>query len=86
MPEHATSTVYVEGIPGDATEREVAHIFRPFTGFKSVRLIHRDKVAQPGVAPISATADQYQNKPQIDIAGINRGAVDRGTGQPLGIS
>lgn len=27
----------------DATEREVAHIFRPFPGFKSVRLIPREK-------------------------------------------
>ena len=51
----------MEGIPADATEREVAHIFRPYTGFKSVRLIPRDKVAQPGVAPISGTSDQQQN-------------------------
>jgi hypothetical protein len=50
VPEHATSTVYVEGIPSNATEREVAHIFRPFTGFKSVRLIPRDKVV-PGLLP-----------------------------------
>jgi hypothetical protein len=43
IPDGATNTIYVEGIPVDATEREVAHIFRPFTGFKSVRLIPRDK-------------------------------------------
>lgn len=43
IPESATNTIYVEGIPLNATEREVAHIFRPFTGFKSVRLIPRDK-------------------------------------------
>ena len=30
IPQNATSTVYVEGIPLDASEREVAHIFRPF--------------------------------------------------------
>lgn len=40
---NATNTVYVEGIPLDATEREVAHIFRRFAGFKSVRLIAREK-------------------------------------------
>eukprot|EP00352_Strombidinopsis_acuminata_P000830 CAMPEP_0176343844 /NCGR_PEP_ID=MMETSP0126-20121128/4231_1 /TAXON_ID=141414 ORGANISM="Strombidinopsis acuminatum, Strain SPMC142" /NCGR_SAMPLE_ID=MMETSP0126 /ASSEMBLY_ACC=CAM_ASM_000229 /LENGTH=62 /DNA_ID=CAMNT_0017689961 /DNA_START=1823 /DNA_END=2011 /DNA_ORIENTATION=+ len=43
IPKHATNTVYVEGIPMDASEREVAHIFRPFSGFKSVRLIPREK-------------------------------------------
>ena len=39
----ATNTVYVEGIPLDATEREVAHIFRPFPGFITLRLIKREK-------------------------------------------
>lgn len=43
IPKNATNTVYVEGIPTDASEREVAHIFRPFVGFKTVRLIPREK-------------------------------------------
>jgi hypothetical protein len=43
IPKNATNTVYVEGMPIDASEREVAHIFRPFKGFKAVRLIPRDK-------------------------------------------
>lgn len=43
IPKNATNTVYVEGIPLDASEREVAHIFRPFKGYKAVRLIPRDK-------------------------------------------
>lgn len=43
IPKHATNTIYVEGLPFDTTEREVAHIFRPFMGFKSVRLIPREK-------------------------------------------
>ena len=30
VPSNATKTVYVEGLPADATEREVAHMFRPF--------------------------------------------------------
>mmetsp|Transcript_32882 Transcript_32882/g.32103 ORF Transcript_32882/g.32103 Transcript_32882/m.32103 type:complete len:103 (+) Transcript_32882:679-987(+) len=46
IPKTATNTVYVEGIPLDASEREVAHIFRPFPGFKSVRLIPKEK--KPG--------------------------------------
>ena len=58
IPKNATNTVYVEGIPLDASEREVARnlifnlqvtyqfsldIFRPYPGFKSVRLIPREK-------------------------------------------
>jgi len=44
MPEHAlppdaSSTLYVEGLPEDAAEREVAHIFRPFPGFNSLRIL-----------------------------------------------
>jgi RNA recognition motif-containing protein len=46
IPKNATNTVYVEGIPVDASEREVAHIFRPFIGFRTVRLIRREK--RPG--------------------------------------
>lgn len=54
VPKNATNTIYVEGIPTDASEREVsrkfphplpdrrADIFRPFRGFKSVRLIPRE--------------------------------------------
>jgi hypothetical protein len=33
----ATSNIYVEGLPQDATDREVAHIFRPYPGYKSVK-------------------------------------------------
>ncbi len=47
--------MYVEGIPLDATEREVAHIFRPFLGFKTVRLIPREK--KPGEKVILCFAD-----------------------------
>lgn len=35
----ATNCLYVDGVPNDATEREVAHIFRPFPGFIQSRLI-----------------------------------------------
>lgn len=40
---NATNIVYVEGLPLNTSEREVAHLFRPFPGFKSVRLITREK-------------------------------------------
>jgi RNA recognition motif-containing protein len=45
----ATNIVYVEGLPNDVTEREVAHIFRPFPGFKSVRLITKDKKGEKSI-------------------------------------
>lgn len=39
----ATKIVYVEGIPYGATEREIAHIFRPFPGFQNIRIIPKEK-------------------------------------------
>lgn len=39
----ATNIVYVEGMPYGTNEREVSHLFRPFPGFQSVRLITRVK-------------------------------------------
>eukprot|EP01006_Ploeotia_vitrea_P019842 TRINITY_DN52094_c0_g2_i1.p1 TRINITY_DN52094_c0_g2~~TRINITY_DN52094_c0_g2_i1.p1 ORF type:complete len:187 (-),score=32.12 TRINITY_DN52094_c0_g2_i1:549-1109(-) len=42
------ATVYVEGIPNDASEREVSHIFRPFYGFRGLRLVQRDSKRNPG--------------------------------------
>ncbi|CAD8210706.1 unnamed protein product (macronuclear) [Paramecium tetraurelia] len=37
----STHSLYVDGIPNDAQEREVAHIFRPYPGFQRVRLIKK---------------------------------------------
>ena len=39
LPRDATATLYVEGIPDDASEREMAHLFRPFDGFEVARLV-----------------------------------------------
>lgn len=37
-------TLYVEGVPIDATKREMAHIFRHFKGYKDLRLfLRKDK-------------------------------------------
>ena len=33
-----TETIMVEGLPNDCSEREVAHIFRPFPGYRCVKL------------------------------------------------
>uniref|UniRef100_A0A7N1A139 RRM domain-containing protein n=2 Tax=Kalanchoe fedtschenkoi TaxID=63787 RepID=A0A7N1A139_KALFE len=42
LPPDASNTIYVEGLPSDCTKREVAHIFRPFVGYKEVRLVTKD--------------------------------------------
>jgi len=42
LPPDASPTLYVEGVPNDATEREVSHIFRPFPGFQTVRTFQRE--------------------------------------------
>lgn len=42
LPPDASSTLYVEGLPPDSSRREVAHIFRPFVGYKEVRLVSKE--------------------------------------------
>ncbi|XP_068658780.1 RNA-binding protein 2-like isoform X1 [Aristolochia californica] len=42
LPPDASSTLFVEGLPPDSTKREVAHIFRPFLGYKEVRLVNKE--------------------------------------------
>lgn len=42
LPLDASATLYVEGIPADCKRREAAHIFRPFIGFKEVRLVYKE--------------------------------------------
>jgi len=49
LPKNATNIVYVEGLPLDTTEREIAHVFRPYKGFISVRLISRDKNGEKSI-------------------------------------
>eukprot|EP00752_Nemacystus_decipiens_P003836 g3529.t1 len=52
LPNDAHHTLYVEGVPGDVSERELAHIFRPFPGYISLRL--RAKGGRSLGAPSSA--------------------------------
>jgi len=47
LPAEATSCLYVEGLPPDATEREVSHIFRPFAGYSSLRLLMKESKQVP---------------------------------------
>lgn len=46
LPADASNTLFVEGVPSNCTSREAAHIFRPFRGFKEVRLVNKSKEAK----------------------------------------
>lgn len=48
LPPDASSTLYVEGLPSDSTKREVAHIFRPFVGYREVRLVTKESKVRGG--------------------------------------
>ncbi|XP_042492747.1 RNA-binding protein 1-like [Macadamia integrifolia] len=48
LPPDASNTLFVEGLPPDSTRREVAHIFRPFLGYKEVRLVNKEPKHQGG--------------------------------------
>ena len=47
LPPDASATLYVECVPADATRREMAHVFRPFEGFRSTRLVSKENVRGP---------------------------------------
>ncbi|KAG8093945.1 hypothetical protein GUJ93_ZPchr0012g18840 [Zizania palustris] len=40
--EDESNILFVDGLPTDCTRREVAHLFRPFIGFKDIRLVHKE--------------------------------------------
>lgn len=48
LPPDASNTLYVEGLPPDSSKREVAHIFRPFVGYKEVRLVSKESKHRGG--------------------------------------
>ncbi|KAK9269942.1 hypothetical protein L1049_025515 [Liquidambar formosana] len=48
LPPDASNTLYVEGLPPNSTRREVAHIFRPFVGYKEVRLVSKESKHRGG--------------------------------------
>lgn len=37
-----SNMLFVDGLPKDCTRREVAHLFRPFIGFKEIRVVHKE--------------------------------------------
>ncbi|KAI4376439.1 hypothetical protein MLD38_014201 [Melastoma candidum] len=40
-PGRESNVLFVAGLPSDCTRREVSHLFRPFVGFKDIRVIHK---------------------------------------------
>lgn len=42
LPADHSNILFVDGLPKDCTRREVAHLFRPFIGFKEIRVIHKE--------------------------------------------
>jgi len=67
LPPEACSTLYVEGLPLDATEREVAHIFRPWAGFQSLRVLPKESKQYPNKMYILCFVE-FDNKYQSTIA------------------
>ncbi|WCJ29414.1 RNA-binding protein 2 [Euphorbia peplus] len=37
-----SKVLFVDGLPTDCTRREVGHLFRPFIGYKGIKLIHKE--------------------------------------------
>ncbi|XP_057503450.1 RNA-binding protein 2-like [Actinidia eriantha] len=37
-----SNILFVDGLPSDSSRREVGHLFRPFIGFKDIRVVHKE--------------------------------------------
>eukprot|EP01100_Stratorugosa_tubuloviscum_P008782 TRINITY_DN365_c0_g1_i1.p1 TRINITY_DN365_c0_g1~~TRINITY_DN365_c0_g1_i1.p1 ORF type:complete len:168 (-),score=48.93 TRINITY_DN365_c0_g1_i1:137-640(-) len=61
------ATLYVEGLPVDATEREVAHIFRPFPGFQSLRMFIKESKKNPQKCFVICFVE-FDSKMQASVA------------------
>ncbi|MQL93182.1 hypothetical protein Taro_025821 [Colocasia esculenta] len=42
LPKEWPGILFVDGIPTDCTRREAAHLFRPFIGFKDIKVFHKE--------------------------------------------
>ncbi|XP_030532339.1 RNA-binding protein 2-like [Rhodamnia argentea] len=52
LPPDASNILFVEGLPPKCSRREVSHIFRPFVGYKEVRLVNKES-RQTGKNPVT---------------------------------
>ncbi|KAL5224317.1 hypothetical protein ABZP36_010956 [Zizania latifolia] len=67
LPPDASNTLFIEGIPTDCACREVSHIFRPFVGFREVRLVNKEP-RHPGGEPVLLCFVDFENATQSAIA------------------
>ncbi|BAS95935.1 RNA-binding protein 1 [Oryza sativa Japonica Group] len=67
LPPDASNTLFIEGIPTDCARREVSHIFRPFVGFREVRLVSKE-ARHPGGDPILLCFVDFETASQAAIA------------------
>jgi len=44
---NSSKTLYVQGLPSDVTRRELSHIFRPWSGYQTLRLVTKDSIQFP---------------------------------------
>ncbi|KAL6970665.1 hypothetical protein U1Q18_030360 [Sarracenia purpurea var. burkii] len=42
IPGRESNILFVDGLPSDCSRREVGHLFRPFIGFKDIRVVHKE--------------------------------------------
>ncbi|XP_024923749.2 RNA-binding protein 1 isoform X1 [Ziziphus jujuba] len=40
-PKGESNVLFVDGLPTDCTRREVGHLFRPFIGFREIKVVHK---------------------------------------------
>ena len=57
---HSTNIVFIEGLPNDCSEREIAHVLRPFPGYMSSRIIERDKNGEKNLICFSDFEEVHQ--------------------------
>lgn len=57
LPPDAIQTLFVEGVPKDCSTREVNHVFRPFHGFQSARLVLHQSKQKPGESTMLCFAE-----------------------------
>ncbi|XP_077234410.1 RNA-binding protein 1-like [Tasmannia lanceolata] len=67
LPPDASNTLFVEGLPADCRRREVSHIFRPFVGFKEVRLVNKEP-RNPGGEPLVLCFVDFSNPNHAAVA------------------
>ncbi|KAL8498931.1 hypothetical protein ACS0TY_022042 [Phlomoides rotata] len=42
IPAAESNVLFVDGLPTDCTRRELGHLFRPFIGFREIRVVHKE--------------------------------------------